>query len=441
MNRMSLGVVGVILTVVTGALDASAGDGDWPHWRGPYHNGSAYEMPLPAEPDLERHVVWAAPMPGSSSATPVVWSDRVFVVSNDESETRGHALCLARDSGTLLWDRELAHVTQQPRRNSATSCSPVVDNERVYFLFGTGELFALDHKGNTLWSKNLTEEYGPVGQQFGYSSSPLLLDGRLYIPVLHGQWSSGAAEETFTDRDSYVLCLDASTGEVVWKVHRPSDALGESLDSYASPVPYTFGDQTAIVVQGGDYVTRHDPVTGQETLRHRYNPSREGKWRLIPSPVVAGASIVAVQPRGGNIFAIQPGPDRDLAYSDSLWIRDERTTDVPTPLYYRERLYVLNGTQKTLACLDPATGAEIWRGALGGRSTFWASPTAGDGKIYCLNEEGDIFIVEAGDAFKVLSRAGFGGGPCKSSIAIAHGSLFVRTAEKLYCVGPAPPAN
>ena len=441
MKPVMLRALGAALMLLTCVPGASGEEGDWPHWRGPYHNGSAHEMPLPAEPDPERHVVWAAPMPGSSSATPVVWSDRVFAVSNDESETRGHAICLARETGELLWNRELAHVTKQPRRNSATSCSPVVDDERVYFLFGTGELFALDHEGNTLWSKNLTLEYGPVEPQFGYSSSPLLLGGHLYIPVLHGQWSSGAPEATFTDQDSYLICLDASTGEVVWKVHRPSNALGESLDSYASPVPYTHGDQTAIVIQGGDYMTRHDPLTGQETLRHRYNPSREGRWRLIPSPVTAGELIVGVQPRGGNIFAIQPGPNRDLAYSDSLWIRDERSTDVPTPLCYRDRLYVLNGTQKTLACLDPATGTEIWRGELGGRSTFWASPTAGDGKIYCLNEDGQIIVVEAGDGFKVLSRAGFGGGPCKSSIAIGHGSLFIRTSEKLYCVGPVPPAK
>ena len=434
-------VISAILLFSACALDASAAEGDWPHWRGPHHNGSAYEMPLPAQSALEQQVLWSAPMPGISSATPVVWSGRVFVVSNSETESHCVALCLDQDSGDVLWTRELARDIKQPRRNSATSCSPVVDDERVYFLFGTGELFALDHEGNTLWAKNLTQEYGPVAQQFGYSSSPLLLDNRLYIPVLHGQWYSGGSQGTFTDKDSYVLCLDASTGDVVWKKHRPSDAQGESFDSYASAVPYLHGGHPAVVVQGGDYVTCHDALTGTELLRQAHNPPKGSNWRLIPSPVIADELIIAVQPRGGDIFAIRPGEDRNLAYEDSFWIREERSTDVPTPLYYKDRLYVLNGTQKTLSCLDPSSGKEIWQGYIGGRSTFWASPTAGDGKIYCFNEDAEVTVVNAGDEFKILSRGAFGAGPCKSSIAIAQSSLFIRTAEKLYRVGNPPAAK
>lgn len=441
MKPVFFSVISAILIYSTCAPAAFAAESDWPHWRGPHHNGSAHEMPLPAPPALEQQVLWSAPMPGSSSATPIVGYGRVYVVSNDETETRGLALCLDQDSGKVLWTRELAHDIKQPRRNSATSCSPVVDEERVYFLFGTGELFALDHEGDTLWSKDLTQEYGPVAQQFGYSSSPLLLDNRLYIPVLHGQWHSGGSQDTFTDKDSYVLCLDASTGDVVWKKHRPSDANGESFDSYASAVPCLHGGHPAIVVQGGDYVTCHDALTGTELLRQEHNPPKGSNWRLIPSPVIADELIIAVQPRGGDIFAIRPGEDRDLAYEDSFWIREGRSTDVPTPLYYRNRLYVLNGTQKTLSCLDPATGKESWEGDIGGRATFWASPTAGDGKIYCFNEDGEVTVVSAGDEFKILSRGAFGAGPCKSSIAIAQGSLFIRTAEKLYRVGTAPAAK
>lgn len=435
MKRRSLGVGTVILKVMLLMQAASGSEADWPHWRGPFHNGSGHEMPLPAKLDANRSIVWERAMPGGSSATPVIGSERVFVVSNNESETSGHALCLDRETGQVLWDRELVHVTTQPRRNSITSCSPVIDDERMYFLFGTGELFALDHEGNPVWSKNLSMDYGPVDQQFGYSSSPLLLDGRLYIPVLHGQWTSGSPQSTFTDKDSYVLCLDARTGDVVWKIHRPSNAVGESFDSYASAIPYVRGDNTVIVVQGGNFITCHDPLTGQETFRQNHNPSNADRWRLIPSPVVAGILIVGVQPRGGSVFAIQTGTGSDLTYSDSLWIRNERSTDVPTPLYYGNRLYVLNGTRKTLTCLDPVNGREIWEGELGGRARFWASATAADGKIYCLNEIGEDVIVSAGEEFTVLSRAEFGGQPCKSSIALAHGTLFVRTAETLYRLG------
>ena len=152
------------------------------------------------------------------------------------------------------------------------SCSPVTDGKLVYFMFGTGDLFALDFDGNEVWSKDLEREYGPIGQQFGYSSSPLLYKDRLYLPLLHGQWSVGGPWSSYTDKDSYVLCLDAASGEEVWKVHRPTDARGESFDSYGSAIPYEAGGPPAIIVQGGDYVTGHDPATGKELWRQAHNP-------------------------------------------------------------------------------------------------------------------------------------------------------------------------
>ena len=145
--------------------------------------------------------------------------------------------------------------------------------------------------------------------------------------------------------------------------------------------------------------------------------------------------MCALQPRGLDAFAFRPGNKARLAYTDSTWIYDERTGDVPTPLYYDGRLYILNGARKMMICLDPATGEEIWTGDLGASARIWSSPTAGDGKIYCLDERGQVTVIAAGDKFKVLSQADMGGAPSKSSIAIADGRLFIRTAEKLYCIG------
>lgn len=409
--------------------------GDWPGWRGPNHNGSTSETNLPEEWSAAQGVLWAAEMPGRSSATPAVWGDKVFVASNDKTRKLLYGICLDRDSGDVLWNKQLVEGAWVNARNDSATCSPVTDGDRVYFMFGTSDLFALDFDGAEVWSKNLDREFGPVTTNWGYGSSPLLYKGRLYIQVLRGQWGSGVSQMEHTDEDSYVLCLDAASGETVWKVHRPSDAIGESFDSYTTPIPYEADGKTAIVVHGGDYITGHDPATGEELWRQAHNPRRGRADRLIPSPVIAGDLVCALQPRGLDAFAFRPGNKARLAYTDSTWIYDERTGDVPTPLYYDGRLYILNGARKMMICLDPATGEEIWTGDLGASARIWSSPTAGDGKIYCLDERGQVTVIAAGDKFKVLSQADMGGAPSKSSIAIADGRLFIRTAEKLYCIG------
>lgn len=429
--RQSTVTVATLIAIACLAGPASAGD--WPNWRGPAYDGSSDESNLPAK-WTSRDVKWSTPMPGRSSATPVIWGDRVFVVSNDAKRTSLHALSLNRDTGEVIWNKRLVTGARSNARNDMASCSPVTDGKLVYFMFGNSELFALDFDGNPVWSKNLDRDFGPITPNWGYSSSPLLYGGRLYIPVLRGQWGSGISMMAHTDDDSYVLCLDAATGETVWKVHRASDAVGESFDSYATPVPFESNGETVIVVQGGDYLTGHDADTGVERWRQGHNPKKGRSDRLIPSPVVAGDVVCGVQARGGNLFAVFPGKTKEMEYSDSHWIYDQRTTDVPTPLYYEGKLYVLIGTRKLLLCIDPVTGKEIWRGDLGSSSRIWASPTAGDGKIYFLDERGQVTVVAAGDEFKVLSQSELGGAPSKSSIALADSKLFIRTADTLYCI-------
>ena len=418
-------------------LAAPSYAGDWPGWRGPNHDGSTEEMNLPAAWGSTENLVWSVALPGISSATPAVWGDRVFVSTNNASRDKLSALCIDKNSGEVLWTKQLVDGGWTNARNDAASPSPVTDGERVYFLFGTSDLFALDLEGNTVWSKHIDTEYGPITPNWGYGSSPLLLDGRLIIPVLRGQWKSGIGMMEHTDDDSYVLALDAKTGEKEWKVHRPSDAVGESFDSYGTPIPFESGGKTTILIQGGDYLTAHDPATGKELWRQFHNPRQGRTDRLIPSPVIGGGMVYGIQARGLDVFAVKPGKQAQIPYEDSEWIFKGRTADVPTPLYYQDRLYVLNGAVKRMYCINPKNGKLIWEGELGASARIWSSPTAADGKIYCLDEKGQLIVIAAGDKFEVLSRGNIGGGPCKSSVAIADSKLFIRTGDTLYCVASA----
>ncbi len=435
MTKRSLLRVALAAVFFTFTL-ASAQAADWSNWRGPNHNGTTDASNLPTEFSASKNLAWTVDMPGVSSATPIIAGGRVYVVTNDATQTKVSGMCIDAASGKVLWTRQFVSDGAANARNDMASCSPVSDGEHVYFMFGNSELFAVDKDGKDLWSRNLGKDFGSVKTNWGYSSSPLLYKGRLYVQVLRGEWDTDLGMKNHTDSGCYVVCFDPATGDTIWKIHRPTDANGESFDAYTSPVPYEGGEEAVLAVMGGDYITGHDLDTGEELWRHFHNP-RQGQFdRLIPSPVVADKLVVGLQPRGVDAFAFNPADGKNLKYEDSAWIFDDPTSDVPTPAYYNGLLFIVNGARKQLLCLDPKTGKPHYYEGLGADSRIWASPTVADGKLYALTEKGQVVIAAATDQFKVINRIDLGSSkPAKSSIAIANDHLFIRTADKLYCVG------
>ena len=145
------------------------------------------------------------------------------------------------------------------RKQNMSSPSPVTDGRTVWVLTGTGILKAFDFKGKELWIRDIQKDYGAFGLNWGYASSPLLHEGMLYVPVLHGMK---------TDDPSYVLKIDGKSGKTLWRVERPTDAIRESPDAYIDAgADAGYGNKTEIVITGGDVVTGHDPGTGKELWR------------------------------------------------------------------------------------------------------------------------------------------------------------------------------
>lgn len=420
-------VTGTLMTGVLGSATAA----DWPHWRGPHYNGTSEEEGLP-KTLTEDNILWKTPMPSMSSASPMVLGNRVYCTSNSADMESLVGYCIDRDTGKILWEKEFVKEIEQPRRNTAASPSPVTDGKRVFFTFGSTDIIATTPEGEVLWSLNLEDRYGPVSQQFGYSATPLPFNDKLYVAIMRGQWDRKELDD-FTDEDSYVLCLDPATGEVIWRTHRSSDGHDEAFDSYTSPMPYDHGGVKAVITQGANYVIAHDAATGKELWRQNHNPEMGKMWRLIPSPVVAGELVIGVQPRGLSPFGIRPETGKTIAFDESLWIFDGKTTDVPTPVYHDGRVYLLNGVRKLLYCLEATTGKELWVGEVDADSRIWASPVLADGVIYCLSEEGQVSTMKVGESFEMLSTLSLGGKECKSTIGISDGKLFVRTSEALYC--------
>jgi outer membrane protein assembly factor BamB len=438
-SQKASSLLAISLFTVAAALPLRAAH--WPQWRGPNFNGSSPETGLPATFSKTEGVAWVAPLPGVSGATPVIWGDHVFVSSPDPQKNL-LLLCLNRRDGSVRWQKTVTVGDRSKGNNNMASPSPVTDGQSVFVLYGTSDLAAYDFHGAELWRRNLGKDYGRFSIMWIYGSSPLLHQGRLYVLVL--QRDPPPPDYPTVDdnpkRDSYLLCLDPKTGKDLWRHIRPTDAVKESMEAYTTPIPYSGRNGPEILVVGGDYATGHDPSTGAELwrcggLNPRQTDMQVNWFRIVPSPVAYAGFIYACGPKGEPVIAVKDGGQGNVTDTHIAWRFKESPTDWSTPLVYRDRLYVLNGGRKTLSCLNAKTGEKIWSGSLGVADTIWSSPTGADGKIYCLSEKGTVIVCDAGEAFKILASVPLDEGPSRSSIAVASGQLFIRTAKNLYCVG------
>jgi outer membrane protein assembly factor BamB len=427
----------LLLFLITMLLTAGLSPaGDWPHWRGPYLNGSSDEKNLPVRWSKTENIAWTASLPGHSSATPVIANGRIFVSSTAKDSSDLLALCFDARTGKELWRKKLGTSSRKVPRNNPATPSPVSDGGNVYFMYGSGDLIGLDYEGNILWSRNLEDEYGNISLKWGYSSSPLLYNGTLYILVQRRDKAYRAPAGT--NMDAFILAIDAKTGKNIWKQSRNTDAINETLDSYSSPILLQHSSRAAIIVVGADYVTANDPVTGKEIWRYEYAMQKSTRGRNITSPVTAEGLVICVPPRGADgLIAINSDGVGTISDDYIAWRFDGPSPDCSTPLYYKGNLYVLADRKGgVITCLDAKTGRQKWQGKLGGSAPWWASITAGDDKIYCISEAAEAVVLAASDeGFKILHRIDMGDKPIQASIAIANGHLFIRTTSKLFCVG------
>lgn len=422
-------------------LGSHAGAGDWPQWRGPAFNGSSPETGLPATWNIEtkENLAWATPLPGPGAATPIVANGRVFISSVDKETRDLLALCLDAGTGKVLWRKAVGRDRRAPVGGNNMACpSPVTDGKTVWFYYGTGQLLAFDLEGKELWARELEKDYGEFVVKYGYSSSPLLYKGKLYILVMQNataQKYNRTHDKRTEPLESFLLALDPATGKTLWRHVRPTDAPDESVEAYLTPIPYEGNGRTEIIIPGGECVTGHDTETGTELWRWWYQPNDRQAWQRTVNSATPGDGLVyAVRPKHRSVYAIRGGGKGELGAGDLAWRLDKTVPDVLTPLYYQGRLYVADDARRLMACLDAATGKKLWEASLEMKGVLRASFTAADGKVYVISQNGEVAVLAAGEEFKVLSRIQMGEAPCQASIAIAGGKLFIRTARSLYCV-------
>jgi outer membrane protein assembly factor BamB len=423
--------------------------GDWPQWRGPSGNAISDESGLPLRWSAGEHIKWKATLSGLGTSSPIVWGERVFVTSQQgiAPVSTGMQPLLARDSedlasrenpiggrsakkedskgevsliveafrksdGNRLWKyttRATGEFPQLHEKHNLATPTPVTDGKLVYAWFGNGQVVALDMDGRAVWSRNLATEYGSFNTPWGHGGSPTLYRDLLILLCDH----SGI---------SYLLALDKATGKERWKVDR-----GKGHISHSTPLVVQGPEKDELIVNSSERIDAYDPLTG-EFLWH----AGSQRQTPIPTPVFhKGIIYLSRGYRNSDFLAIRPGGRGDVSEKNILWREPSGASYVPSILYYEGLLYVTNEVG-ILTCADAETGKPVWRQRLGG--IFFASPVAGDGKIYMVSETGETFVLRAGRNAEILAKNELDE-RMLASPAISNGHLFLRSDGTLFCIG------
>ncbi|MFM8570713.1 MAG: PQQ-binding-like beta-propeller repeat protein [Pirellula sp.] len=442
--------VGLLASVVT---NWGVAQDRWPQFRGEQSRGIATaaisaegtssDSNLPDRWSTTENIAWKKDVPGRGWSSPVVWDNRVFLTTVVNSEAYEPAkkglyfggerkaptsvhqwkvLCLDLKSGETLWEKQIHEGVPRSSihiKSSFASETPVTDGKRVYCCFGSLGIFCLDFDGNQLWQYDL--EALPTRLGWGAAASPVVHDGRLYFC-------------NDNERSSYLVCLDAQSGKEVWKVPR------EEKSNWSTPYIWKNKLRTEIVTAGTGQVRSYDmegnllwSLRGMSSITIATPYEADGLLYVT-------SGYVADQSR--PIYAIKPGASGDItlaegaASSDAIaWSVPKGAPYNPSTLVYHGRLYVLYDAG-LFACYDAATGKEIYsRQRIPNGKAFTSSPWAYGDKIYCLNEEGQTFVIQAGDEFKVLHTNAFEEDDMgMASPAILGDRVLIRTATRIYCV-------
>ena len=404
-------------------MTAPGASENWPQFRGPGSQGRSAEAQLPFQWSATENVRWKAAIPGESWSSPIVWGDRVFVTTATESGQSCRVLSLDRKTGKILWNHEVFRqaLRRKEGRNTYATPTPATDGHRVYACFGDGSVAALDLAGRVVWTNRDHKFYG----QHGLASSPILHQGLI---IMARDGSSDGEDKKLgwqTPWDlSYVLALDAKTGQTRWKGKR-----GLSRISHGGPALWTAPDgMVQVVSEAGDVVQGFDLLTGERLWSSEV--LGEGK---VPSMVIGDGLVFTAGGWGGKetIKAFKPGGKGDLKEQNLVWEQKKGMPKIPSLVYVNPHLFAItDGGVAT--CMKASSGELVWQERVGG--TFSASPIAAGGRLYLLDDDGQTTIVEAGPVFKVLAKNPLGE-RVQASMAASQGQLFIRSEKNLFCIG------
>lgn len=421
----------------------------WPQWRGPRGDGVAPQGDPPTTWSETANVRYKVEIPGRGHASPVVWGDRIYLLTAIDAEPpaaappaagapasgapsfreRGVApdhdlrfvvLALDRATGKTVWERTVLRA--RPHEGTHTdgswaAASAITDGERIWAFFGSRGIYCLKSDGEPLWQRDLGDMRTRLG--FGEGASPVLSGDTLVVNWDH-------------EGESFIVALDARTGAERWRAAR------DEPTSWSTPHVVEVDGRRQVVVNATGKVRSYDLATGKVV------------WEVggmtanaIPTPVSAnGLLFVTSGFRGNALKAIRlAGARGDLTGTPAVvWSHDRDTPYVPSPLLYNGVLYFLKSNTSLLSALDAATGKVHYGPArLEGIEGVYASPVGAAGRVYIAGRNGATAVLAAGPELKVLAVNRLDDG-FEASPAIVGREIYLRGRRHLYALAEEAPA-
>ena len=464
---------GLACALLLASLPVHGQDMVWPQFRGPESNPVGTHARLADRWSKTENVEWSLEIPGRGWSSPIVTGGSVYLTavttegkskppqvgteySNEyvaelmkqgvpmkevikrvterdielphEVTLHYFIYCLNLKSGKLEWKKEF--YTGHPpggrhRKNSFVSESPVTDGRYVYVYVANLGLWAFDLKGKPAWNTSL--EANPIYHDFGTGSSPALA-GNLLVIV------------SDNEKQQYIAAFDKQTGKQVWRTNRDLGGRGQpqQRSGWATPFVWRHALRTEIVAVGPGEVVSYD-LAGKEL------------WRMsgmapapIPTPFAYDGLLYIDGGRGRPLFAIRPGATGDISLGQDqamnnganeyvVWSQARGGTYLPSPVAYEGAVYTLTETG-ILNRFDAKTGKQTYKTRIDPMATaFTTSPWAYNGKLFCLSEEGQTFVIATGEEFRLLQVNELGD-MAQASPALVGDRLLIRTQQRLYSI-------
>jgi outer membrane protein assembly factor BamB len=399
--------------------------GDWPAWRGPTGQGTSEEKGLPLRwgGKSNENVLWKVPLPGEkekarqdqNQSSPIVCKDRVLVTVSywpagvsDQEFPEHHVVCYRAGDGKMLWDTQVRHgpwSRASDLRGGYTAPTPACDGERVFALFGSSVLAALDLDGQVLWRKEIVP-YKNFDVAIGCSS--VLFDDSVLLQCDQGGGTSRLS------------AFDRRTGEVKWERKRPRAGF-----SHSTPTLVRVQDKPQLLVAGSETLEGVDPADGKVLWSC-------GAAGDTVSPILGNGLVYIDSGRGGDGgVAVDPTGSGDVTGSHCKWRIRHVPEGFSSPVVIGPYLYRLCGGG--VRCWKMANGEEVYAERLPGVSTASSPIATPEGRLYAASA-GKSFVIQSGPKFELLATSDLGD-PSQASPAVANGRLYLKGRHFLWCIG------
>ena len=412
---------------------------NWHQWRGPNATGWSPTAEPPVLWSERQNVKWKVSIEGQGTSTPIVWNNRVFILTAVRTEEKDESipdpkdqpktnffdikkpnrvhdfvvLCLDRNTGRQIWrrvaTRKIPHEGAH-NDNDFASASPTTDGKRLFCWFGSAGMYCFDLEGNLLWERDLGE--ASISSSLGEGSSPVVHQNRLVVVRDHAGQSS-------------ITVLDTLSGDTVWEKKR------DEGNAWSTPIVTERNQKTQIITAASGFVRSYDLKTGDIIWK-----CSGLTGNVTPSPIVFDNSVICMSGyQGYSSMSISLDAEGDLTKTDSVrWKLSDAAPYIPSPLLMQDSLFFAKSNQSILFCINAESGKSVFGPhRIGDVSNIYASIVGADGRVYVLGRNGTTLVLEQSKSFKELSTNKLED-RFDASPALAGKQLFLRGAKSLYCI-------